>query len=90
MENLLTVARGAGRFARMRSSRIALLFESNLLLHYQVKGVRRKAKFISIKIMPNTSSRGITLVPKLPARPTIHSRIATVKIVQNTRPLLYQ
>src|SRR5690348_6399339 len=33
---------------------------------------------------PRTSSRGATPGPKVAARATIHSTIATVKIVQNT------
>jgi hypothetical protein len=51
---------------------------------YQFDEVRRKAKFMAAKIVPNTSSRGITPGPKLAASPTIHSRMANVKIVQNT------
>jgi hypothetical protein len=39
---------------------------------------------MAAKIVPNTSSRGITPGPKLAASPTIHSRMANVKIVQNT------
>jgi hypothetical protein len=50
--------------------------------------MRRKAKFIAVKIVPSIRSRGITLGPKLAARPTIHSRMANVKIVQNTALLL--
>jgi len=39
---------------------------------------------MAAKIVPNTSSRGITPGPKLAANPIIHSRMANVKIVQNT------
>jgi hypothetical protein len=53
-----------------------------------VSGVRRKAKFIKANIVPSISSKGITSAPKLAAKPSIHSRIATVKIVQNTAFLL--
>jgi hypothetical protein len=35
-----------------------------------------------------TSSKGITPGPKDPARPMIHNKMATVKIVQNTIFLL--
>jgi hypothetical protein len=57
-------------------------------LFRQFDDVRRKAKFIAVKIVPSIRSRGITLGPKLAARPTIHSRMANVKIVQNTALLL--
>jgi hypothetical protein len=50
----------------------------------QFDEVRRKAKFMAAKIVPNIKSRGITPRPKLAANPTIHSRMANVKIVQNT------
>jgi hypothetical protein len=43
---------------------------------------------MAAKIVPNTRSRGITPGPKLAASPTIHSRMASVKIVQNTALLL--
>jgi len=43
---------------------------------------------MAAKIVPNTRSRGITPGPKLAASPTIHSRMANVKIVQNTALLL--
>ncbi len=43
---------------------------------------------MAAKIVPNTRSRGITPGPKLAANPTIHSRMANVKIVQNTALLL--
>jgi len=39
---------------------------------------------MAAKIVPNTKSRGITPGPKLAASPTIQSRTANVKIVQNT------
>jgi hypothetical protein len=51
---------------------------------FQFKDVRRKAKFIKPKIVIRTSNKGITPGPKAAARPTIQSRMATVKIVQNT------
>jgi len=54
----------------------------------QFDDVRRNAKFMAAKIVPNTKSRGITPGPKLAASPTIHSRTASVKIVQNTTLLL--
>jgi hypothetical protein len=54
----------------------------------QFNDLRRKAKFIAAKTVPNTSRRGITPGPKAAARATIHSRIASVKIVQNTALLL--
>jgi hypothetical protein len=38
--------------------------------------------------MPNTSKTGNTPEPKLAAKPTIHSSIASVKIVQNKGFLL--
>jgi hypothetical protein len=50
--------------------------------------MRRKAKFIAVKIVPSTRRRGITPGPKLAATPTIHSRMANVKIVLNTALLL--
>jgi hypothetical protein len=50
--------------------------------------MRRKAKFIAVKIVLSTRSRGITPGPKLAASPTIHNRMASVKIVQNTALLL--
>jgi len=53
-------------------------------LFYQFDEVRRKAKFMAAKIVPNIRSRGTTPGPKLAASPTIHSRMANVKIVQNT------
>jgi hypothetical protein len=39
---------------------------------------------MAAKTVPNTSSRGITPGPKLAASPIIHSRMANVKIIQNT------
>jgi hypothetical protein len=39
---------------------------------------------MAAKIVPKTSNRGITPGPKLVANPTIQSRMASVKIVQNT------
>jgi len=48
------------------------------------KDVRRKTKFISPRIVIRTSSKGITDGPKAAARPMIQSKMATVKIVQNT------
>jgi len=54
-----------------------------LILH-QFDDVLRKTKFIAVKIVPNTTSRGTTPGPKLTASPIIHRRIASVKIVQNT------
>jgi hypothetical protein len=54
----------------------------------QSNDLRRKAKFIAAKMVPNTSRRGITPDPKAATRATIHSAIATVKIVQNTALLL--
>ena len=50
----------------------------------QFKDRRRKAKFMAARMVPNTSRRGSTPVPKAAARATIHSTITTVKIVQNT------
>jgi hypothetical protein len=58
-----------------------------LILH-PFDDVRRKTKFIAVKIVPNTTSRGITPGPKLTASPIIHRRMASVKIVQNTTLLL--
>ena len=58
-----------------------------LILH-QFDDVLRKTKFIAVKIVPNTSSRGITPGPKVMASPIIHRRMASVKIVQNTALLL--
>jgi hypothetical protein len=43
---------------------------------------------MAAKIVPNTSRRGITPGPKLAASPIIHSRMANVKIIQNTALLL--
>jgi len=43
---------------------------------------------MAAKIVPSTNNRGITAGPKLAASPTIHSRMASVKIVQNTALLL--
>jgi hypothetical protein len=54
----------------------------------QFDEVRRNAKFIAVKIVPSTRSRGITPGPKLAASPIIHNRMASVKIVQNTALLL--
>jgi hypothetical protein len=54
----------------------------------QFDDVRRKAKFMAIKIVPSTSNRGITPGPKVMASPIIHKRMASVKIVQNTALLL--
>jgi len=54
----------------------------------QFNDLRRKAKFIAAKMVPNTSRRGITPDPKAAARAIIHSTIASVKIVQNTALLL--
>lgn len=50
----------------------------------QFNDLRRKAKFIAAKTALRTNKRGITPGPKAAARATIHSTIATVKIVQNT------
>jgi hypothetical protein len=54
----------------------------------QFDDVRRNTKFMAAKIVPNTRRRGITPGPKLAASPTIQSRMASVKIVQNTALLL--
>jgi hypothetical protein len=54
----------------------------------QFDDVRRNAKFMAAKIVPKTSNRGITPGPKLVANPTIQSRMASVKIVQNKTLLL--
>jgi hypothetical protein len=43
---------------------------------------------MAAKIVPNTSSRGITPGPKFAASPIIQSNTASVKIVQNTALLL--
>jgi hypothetical protein len=43
---------------------------------------------MAAKIVPNTINRGMTPGPKLAASPTIHNKMASVKIVQNTALLL--
>src|SRR5438270_5113385 len=50
----------------------------------QFDDVRRNATFMAAKTVPKTNNRGITPGPKLMASPIIHSRMAKVKIVQNT------
>jgi hypothetical protein len=63
-------------------------FNAHQFNDLQFNDLRRKATFIAAKIVPNTTRRGATPGPKAAARATIHSTIATVKIVQNTTLLL--
>ena len=69
-----------------RLTLVHLQFRYSLLVaaFRQFDDVRRNTKFMAAKIVPNTRRRGITPGPKLAASPTIHSRMASVKIVQNT------
>src|SRR6476661_8629224 len=69
---------------REKLSNIADAAESSMQWPHQFSDLRRKAKFIAAKMAPRTIRRGATPGPKAAARATIHSTIATVKIVQNT------
>jgi hypothetical protein len=92
LENLLTVVEIANQFVFFSVPLLPLRQKPpplQLPFCRYVEDVRRNAKFIKVKIAPRTSNRGITPAPKFTAKPTIHNRTATVKIVQNTAHLLH-